>query len=84
MNYFPSYRHFKNKIELELDLSNYATKFDLKLARGVDTQFAIKENYLANLELEIDKLESVPSGLSSLKSKVDKSDADRLASVPND
>ena len=31
MNYFPSYRHFKNKIELELDLSNYATKFDINL-----------------------------------------------------
>ena len=47
----------KNKIEVELDLSNYATKSDLKSATGVDTsQFAKKDN-LANLKSEINKLD---------------------------
>ena len=33
MSYFPLYSHSKNKIEIELDLSNYATKSDLKNGR---------------------------------------------------
>ena len=37
MSYFlESYTHSKNKIKIELDLSNYATKFDLKTATDVD------------------------------------------------
>ena len=41
MSYFPPYS--KNNIEVELDLSDYATKLDLKNAMGVDTsQFAKK------------------------------------------
>ena len=35
MNYFPFNGDSKNKIEVELDLSNYATKSDLKNATGV-------------------------------------------------
>ena len=43
MSYFPPYGRSKNKIEVELNLSNYATKSDLKNATGVDTsQFAKK------------------------------------------
>ena len=30
MSFSPPYSHSKNKIEVELDLSNYATKSDLK------------------------------------------------------
>ena len=37
MNCFPPFSHSKNKIEVELDLSNYATKSDLKSSTGVDT-----------------------------------------------
>ena len=37
MSYFPRYGHSKNKIEVELDLPNYATKSDLKNATGVNT-----------------------------------------------
>ena len=29
MSYFPPYSHSKNKIEVKLDLTNYATKSDL-------------------------------------------------------
>ena len=40
---FLPYSHSKNKIEVELGLSNYATKSNLKNATGVDTsQFAKK------------------------------------------
>ena len=37
MRHFPPYSHSENKIEVELDLSNYATKFDLKTVKGFDT-----------------------------------------------
>ena len=38
MSYFPKpYTSGKNKIEVALDLSNYATKADLKKITGVDT-----------------------------------------------
>ena len=33
MSYFPPYGHSKSKIEIELNLSSYATKSD---AKGVD------------------------------------------------
>ena len=36
MSYFSCNIHRKKKIEVVLDLSNYATKFDLKNATGVD------------------------------------------------
>ena len=36
MSYFP-HTHSKNKKEVELDLSNYATKLDLINATGADT-----------------------------------------------
>ena len=44
MSSFPElYTHNKNKIEIELELPNYVTKFHLKNATGVDTtDFAIK------------------------------------------
>ena len=35
MNYFPPYRHTKNKSEVQIDLSNYATKSDSRSATGV-------------------------------------------------
>ena len=56
MSYFSCNIHRKKKIEVVLDLSNYATKSDLKNATGVDiSQFAEKGD-LANLKLEADKL----------------------------
>ena len=76
-------------MKVELDLSNYATKVDLKYATGVDTsKFEIKVD-LTSLKsdvdkLDIDKLKSVPSNLSNLKSKVDKLEVDKLVPVPVD
>ena len=42
MSYFPPYTHNKNKIEVELDLSNYATKFDLKTQQVLIHQNLLK------------------------------------------
>ena len=66
-------------MKVELDLPNYATKTNFKNATGVDTLDFAKNSDLGNLKsdvdrLDIDKLKNVASGLSSLKSKVDKLD----------
>ena len=76
-------------MEVELDLSNYATKADLKDATGVDTTKFAEKVDLASLKsngdkLDIDKLKSEPTNLSNLKSKVDKLDVDKLVPVPVD
>ena len=76
--YFPkSYKPFGGSINVKVDLSNYATKADIKNISHVDTSsFALKTN-LANLKtdvdkLEIDKLVPVPTDLSKLSNAVKK------------
>ena len=63
-------------VKVELDLSNYATKTDLKKATGADTLNWAKKTDFANLKsdldkLDIEKLKNVPSNLksSNLKSR---------------
>ena len=81
--YFPAPKYLGGKVKFELDLSNFATKTDLKNATGIDTSsFAEKVN-LANLKsnvdkLDIDKLKIIPTNLSNLKSKTDKIGVDKL------
>ena len=54
---FLPYRSFGRNIKVELNLSNYATKTDLKNVTHVDvSSFASKTN-LASLKTEVDKLE---------------------------
>ena len=54
--YFPPYRSSGSNIKVELDLSSYATKTDLKNVTHVDvSSFASKTN-LASLETEVDKM----------------------------
>ena len=70
-------------MKVELDLSNYTTKTDLKNVTGVDTSKFAKKIDLNNLKsdldkLDIDKLKNVPTNLSNLKTKVDKLDVDKL------
>ena len=83
------YEPFSVDINVKVDLSNYATKEDIKNITHVDTsRFALKTN-LANLKtevdkLDIDKLKSWPNNLSNLKTKVDKLDIDKLTPVPDD
>ena len=56
--YFPKpFRSFGGNINVKIDLSNYATKTDLKNVTYVDTSnFALKTN-LVNLKTEGDKLD---------------------------
>ena len=69
---------FGGDINVTVDLSNYATKTDLKNVTHVDTSnFALKTN-LANLKTEVDKLDidklvPVPTDFSKL-SNVAKND----------
>ena len=73
--YFPSYRSPPGNIKVELDLSNYATKTDLKNVTHVDvSSFASKTN-LASLKTEVDKidagkLKTVPVDLDKLSNVV--------------
>ena len=76
--YYPKpYEPFGGDINVKVDLSNYATKADMKNILHVDTSsFALKTN-LANLKTEIDKLDSnidklvpVPIDLSKLSDVV--------------
>ena len=65
--YFPPYRSSRRDIKVELYLSNYATKTNLKNVTHADiSSFALKTN------------------LASLKTEVDKIDADKLKTVPVD
>ena len=74
--YFPKpFRSFGGNINVKVDLSNYATKTDLKNVTDVDTSsFVLKKN-LANLKAEVDKLDidnlaPVPIDLSKLSDVV--------------
>ena len=83
------YIAFGGDINVKVDLSNYATKKDIKNITHVDTSsFALKSN-LANLKTEvdkfdIDKLKILPNKASNLKTKLDKLDIDKLVQVPVD
>ena len=85
--YFPEPKSSGRRMKVELDLSSYARKTELKNETGVDTSSFAKNIDFANSKsdvekLDIDKLKNLPSGFSSLKSKVDKLDVEKLACVP--
>ena len=83
MSYFlECYTRNKSKTKVELDLSNYAKKSNLKNGSGIDTSKFVRKLDLANLKSNIDKLEKVQSDLDSLKSKVNNSDVDNLKPFP--
>ena len=74
--YFPKlYKPFGKNINVKVDLSNYATKADIKNISHVDTSsFALKTN-LASLKTEVDKLDidklvPIPVDLSKLSDVV--------------
>ena len=60
----PFNSHFCDSIKVKIDLSNYATKTDIKNISHVDpSSFALKTN-LSSLKIEVDKLDNdrlVPS-----------------------
>ena len=74
--YFPKpYKPFGGDINVNVDLSNYATKTDLKNMTHFDaSSFALKSN-LASLKTEVDKLDIdkptlVPNDLAELSNVV--------------
>ena len=93
--YFPKpYKPFRGDVNVKVDLSNYATKSDIRNISHVDTSsFALKIN-LANLKSEVDKLDigklkPIPTDLSKLsnvvKNDVVKKDVDdKLVTKVND
>ena len=74
-NYFPPYNNSNENIKVELDLSNYAMKKDIKDVTHIDISgFASKTN-LAALKTEVDKidtdkLKTVPDDLAKLSNVV--------------
>ena len=75
MSYYPPYRSSSNNIKVKLDLTNYATKDDVKNITHVDvSSYATKTN-LASLKTEVDKIDSdksktVPADLAKLSNVV--------------
>ena len=73
--YFPPYNNSSKNVKVELDLSNYATKDDVKNITHVDvSSYATKTN-LAALKTEvdkidIDKLKTAPDDLAKLSNVV--------------
>ena len=76
MSYYPSYKSSSNNVKIELDLTNYAIKNDLKNITYVDvSSFASKTN-LAALKTEVDKidadkLKTTPANLAKLTNAVE-------------
>ena len=74
--YYPPYRTSRNNIKVVLDLSNYATKDDVKNITHVDvSSFASKTN-LAALKTEVDKIDAAklktkPAHLAKLTNAVE-------------
>ena len=75
MSYYPPYNNSSNNIKVELDLSNYATKDDVKNITHADvSSYATKTN-LAALKTEVDKidvdkLKTTPADLAKLSNVV--------------
>ena len=76
MSYYPPYKSSSNNVKVELDLTNYATKTDLKNITHVDvSSFASKTN-LAALKIELDKidtdkLKTAPTDLAKLTTAIE-------------
>ena len=73
--YCPPYKRSSNNIKVELDLSNYATKDDVKNITHVDVSSYATKTYLAALKTEVDKididnLKTVPDDLAKLSNVV--------------
>ena len=75
--YFPKpfNSHFGENIKVKIDMSNYATKIDIKNISYVDTSSFLLKTNLANLKTDVDKfdidiLAPVPVDLTNLSDVV--------------
>ena len=55
--YFPSYESSSNNIKVQLDLTNYATKDDVKNITHVDVSSYVTKTNLAALKREVDNID---------------------------
>ena len=73
--YLPEPKSLGGRVKVELDLSNYVTKADIKKATVVDIWKFVKKVDLAILKsdinkLDLDKFKNVPTNLGILQSKL--------------
>ena len=73
--YFPPYNNSSENIKVELDLSNYATKKDIKDITHIDASSFVSKTNLAALKtkadkIDADKLKTVPGDLAKLSNVV--------------
>ena len=73
--YYPPYKNSSNNIKVKLDLTNYATKDDIKNITHVDVSSFSSETKLTALKTEVDKidvdkLKTTPTDLAKLSNVV--------------
>ena len=73
--YYPPYKSSSNNIKVELYLTNYATKTNLKIVTHTDVSSFSSKNNLAALKTElekidVDKLKTVPDDLAKLSNVI--------------
>ena len=73
--YYPLYKSSSNNIKVELDLTNYTTKTDLKNITHTDVSSFTSKTNLVALKSEVDKidvdeLKTVPTDLNKLSNVV--------------
>ena len=76
MSYYPPYKSSSNNVKVELDLTNYATKTDLKNITHVDVSSFSSKTTLAALKTEVDKidtdkLKTAPTDLDKLTNAIE-------------
>ena len=88
MSYYPKAdSHIRDKVKVVIDWSNYASKKELKHAKGNDRWNLAAKCYFNALKPEVDtlnfnKMIKVPTGLNDLKTILDDLDAGKLKTVP--
>ena len=56
-SYYPPYKSSSNNIKVELDITNYTTKTDLKNITHVNVSSYASKTNLAALKTEVDKID---------------------------
>ena len=76
MSYYPPYKSSSNNVKVELDLTNHATKTDLRKITHVDVSSFASKTSLAALKAEVDKidtdkLKTAPTDLAKLATAIE-------------
>ena len=57
MSYYPPYKSSSNNVKVDLNLTNYATKTDLKNITHTDVSSSASKTNLSALKTEVDKVD---------------------------